>query len=81
MKENVRINTPFIKLEQLLKLTGVSATGGEAKNVIINGGAAVNGEICLERGRKLFGGEEVSVKGDDKIYKVMAGRNGYPDDN
>ena len=33
-KHEVKITTEFIKLEGLLKFSGVAETGGEAKNII-----------------------------------------------
>lgn len=71
-KENIiEIKSPFIKLEQFLKFAGAVSTGGEAKNIINDGLVSVNGEICLMRGKKLFGGEIVSI--NKKKYTV--GRN------
>ena len=46
------INTEFIKLESLLKLTAVCSSGGEAKMVIQDEMISVNGEICTQRGKK-----------------------------
>ncbi|MCL2035890.1 MAG: RNA-binding S4 domain-containing protein [Oscillospiraceae bacterium] len=57
----VFIKPPFIKLEQFLKLSGSVSTGGEAKNLIQDGKVTVNGEVCLMRGKKLFGGEKIRV--------------------
>ena len=59
----VRIETPFIKLEALLKFTGLAGTGGEAKVRIQEGEASVNGEVCLQRGRKLRDGDRVTLGG------------------
>ncbi|MDR2558517.1 MAG: RNA-binding S4 domain-containing protein [Oscillospiraceae bacterium] len=69
--KKIYISPPCIKLEQALKLASLVSSGGEAKLLIQNGEVAVNGEICGQRGKKLFGGEiitfgtekfEVSVK-------------------
>ncbi|MCL2632946.1 MAG: RNA-binding S4 domain-containing protein [Oscillospiraceae bacterium] len=60
----IYIKPPFIKLEQFLKYAGAVSTGGEAKNVIIDGLVCVNDEICLMRGKKLFGGEVVKFEGE-----------------
>jgi ribosome-associated protein len=65
----VEINPPFIKLEQFLKFAGAVLTGGEAKNIINDGLVLVNGEVCLMRGKKLFGGEKVIVKTNEEEYK------------
>jgi len=55
------IDPPFIKLEQLLKFGSLVSSGGEAKIIIQNGEVAVNGEVCKMRGKKLFGGEIITI--------------------
>ena len=65
MKNSVRIDTEFIKLEALLKLTGAVMTGGEAKRVIQMGFVRVNGNICTERGKKIRPGDVVLFNGQD----------------
>lgn len=60
----IKINTPFIKLDQLLKFSGLVSTGGEAKEVILSGLVKVNGEIMLMRGKKIYPGDEVSFNND-----------------
>jgi len=48
----VKINTDYIKLDQLLKLANVVPTGGQAKLMIGEGRVKVNGNVCLQRGEK-----------------------------
>jgi ribosome-associated protein len=69
MKE-IAISTETIRLGQLLKVTGLVGTGGEAKLRIREGEAKVNGEVEVRRGRQLrpgdvveFGGEVLKVAG------------------
>lgn len=57
------ITTEFIKLQDLLKFAGLVETGGEAKERIQGGEVRVNGEICLQRGRKIRPGDEVLFDG------------------
>lgn len=57
----ISIHTPFIKLEQLLKLSGLTDTGGFAKTLIQNGEVSVNGEVCTMRGKKIRNGDRVTV--------------------
>lgn len=59
----ILISTEFIKLEAALKLAGLVSTGGEAKMRILDGEAAVNGEICTQRGKKLRPGDTVTFAG------------------
>ena len=61
--ETIAIHTEFIKLQDLLKFAGSTGTGGEAKNLIQDGQVSVNGEICLQRGKKLRPGDVVSPDG------------------
>lgn len=63
--EIIAITTDFIKLQDLLKLESLTATGGEAKLVIQDGQVCVNGEVCLQRGRKVRPGDIVSFRGLD----------------
>lgn len=60
-KETVAIHTPFIRLDQLLKLSGAAQTGGHAKEIIAAGEAWVNGEACLQRGKKIYPGDRVQL--------------------
>lgn len=69
MKE-IKIQTEFIKLEQLLKFASLVQTGGEAKLLIAQGLVLVNGEICMQRGKKIRHGDKVTF--DDKTYCVLS---------
>lgn len=60
----VPITTEFIKLQDLLKFAGLVETGGEAKERIQAGEALVNGEPCLQRGKKLRPGDRVDFAGE-----------------
>ena len=61
--ENITIETEFIKLDALLKFAALTATGGEAKQVIADGMVAVNGETCTMRGKKCRPGDTVELDG------------------
>ena len=67
MKE-IKIQTEFIKLEQLMKFASMVQTGGEAKMLIAQELVIVNGEICTQRGKKIRPGDEVEFDGE--TYKV-----------
>ena len=62
--ERIAIHTPFIKLDALLKFSAMTGTGGEAKTVISDGLVGVNGEICRQRGKKIYPGDIVSFCGE-----------------
>ena len=62
-EERVKIETPFIKLQDLLKFAGAVETGGEAKIRIQEGEVKVNGQICTMRGKKLYPGDWAELDG------------------
>ena len=66
-EQNVIISTPFIKLDSLLKLTGLCMTGGEAKIRITEGSVLVNGKTCTQRGRKIIPGDQVQCLGQTLV--------------
>lgn len=63
--KQISIHTGFIKLDSLLKFSGAVETGGEAKERIQAGEAQVNGEPCLQRGKKLRPGDTVRFAGEE----------------
>ena len=66
----VVIGTEFIKLESALKLANAVGSGGEAKALIQEGEATVNGEVCTMRGKKLYPGDKFSFMGIDYIITI-----------
>ncbi len=69
----VKIKEEFIKLDSLLKLSGLCSTGGMAKAEINNGFVTVNGEVCLARGKKIR--ETDTVQYQNEIIKVISNGN------
>ena len=67
-EEYVKIETEFIRLQDLLKFAGAVETGGEAKVIIQEGQVKVNGEVCTMRGKKLRPGDRAEL--DGKSYVV-----------
>ena len=63
IKNQVVIQTEFIKLEAAMKLSNAVSSGGEAKNVILDGLVEVNGEVCTMRGKKLRPGDSFAFQG------------------
>lgn len=68
----VVIHTEFIKLEAALKLANAVPSGGMAKNLIAEGEAAVNGEVCTMRGKKLYPGDRVQFLGQTYLICIHA---------
>lgn len=58
--ETITITTEYIRLQDLMKLADMVSSGGEAKQLIQEGQVTVNGETCLQRGRKLRPGDVVA---------------------
>ena len=63
MEEKIKIETPFIRLDALLKFAGAAGTGGEAKLAIQSGEVKVNGEVCTMRGKKVYPGDRAQLDG------------------
>ena len=59
----ITITTEYIKLQDLLKLADLAASGGEAKVAVQDGKVSVNGAVCTMRGRKIRPGDTVSYRG------------------
>ena len=67
----IEITTEYIKLQDLLKLAGLTYTGGEAKVMVQEGLVTVNGEVCTMRGKKIRPGDRVEFEG--KTLEVRYG--------
>ncbi|MBQ1682317.1 MULTISPECIES: RNA-binding S4 domain-containing protein [Agathobacter] len=64
----IREKDEFIKLGQALKKAGVVGSGVDAKFLIQDGQVLLNGQVETQRGKKLYGGEEISYNGE--IIKI-----------
>ncbi|MDO4565695.1 MAG: RNA-binding S4 domain-containing protein [Oscillospiraceae bacterium] len=62
------IKSEYISLSQALKLCGAVLSGGQAKELISEGEVKVNGETCLQRGRKLRPGDVFEASGE--VFEV-----------
>ncbi|GAA2615659.1 RNA-binding S4 domain-containing protein [Dactylosporangium fulvum] len=63
MKE-IEIRGDMIRLGQFLKLANILESGGESKEVILEGEVTVNGEVETRRGRQLHRGDVVRLLGE-----------------
>jgi ribosome-associated protein len=74
MNETFTITTEYIKLDSLLKGVNAVGSGGEAKLVVASGLVAVNNEVELRRGRKLYPGDRVRFGNDEfRVERATAG--------
>lgn len=61
--ETIKIRDDFIKLGQALKLAGLVASGVDAKMEIQEGFVKVNGEVEVQRGKKICPGDVIEYEG------------------
>ena len=64
------IHTEFIKLQDALKYANVVYSGGEAKQLILDGQVTVNGEVCTMRGKKLRPGDRFTFMGQSFLVST-----------
>lgn len=67
MKE-IKINTEYIKLDQLLKFENLVESGSTAKYEILSGKVKVNGNVEYQRGKKIY--KDDIIEYDGIMYKV-----------
>jgi ribosome-associated protein len=60
----------YVELNQLLKLTGVCASGGAGKLLVASGEVSVDGQVELRKTCKIRAGQTVRV--DDLLIRVAA---------
>ena len=63
--EKIKLRDEYIKLGQALKAAGLVGSGVEAKEIILEGLVKVNGEVELQRGKKLHAGDIVLFDGEE----------------
>ena len=63
--ETIKLRGEYIKLGQALKAANLVENGVAAKEYILDGYAKVNGEVCTQRGKKLYKGDKVSFDGEE----------------
>ena len=62
--EVIYLREDYIKLGQALKAAGLVESGVDAKFVIQDGLVKVNGQIEVQRGKKLIAGDVVEFDGE-----------------
>jgi len=60
--EIITIGEEFIRLDNLMKFSGLCNSGGRAKYLIQNGEVKLNGEVCTMRGKKIRPGDKVDYQ-------------------
>ena len=69
-KDTIKISTEYIKLDQLLKLSGIAESGADAKSMIYDEIVRVGDEICTMRGKKIHSGDVVTIEFDDETVEL-----------
>ncbi|MCT4562258.1 MAG: RNA-binding S4 domain-containing protein [Crocinitomicaceae bacterium] len=64
-----KVEGDYIELIQLLKATGIAATGGHAKFIVEDGEVVRNGEVETRKRAKLIPGDKIEI-GDEVIILV-----------
>lgn len=68
--ETIKLRDEYIKLGQALKAAGLVSSGVDAKMVIQDGLVTLNGEVELQRGKKLYENDIFEFQGQQvKIIK------------
>lgn len=67
--EIIKLREEYIKLGQALKAAGLVESGVDAKYAIGNEEVTVNGQVSLQRGKKLVDGDIISYQG--KTIKIV----------
>ena len=68
--ETIKINEEFIRLDNLMKFSGMCNSGGRAKHLIQNGEVKLNGEVCTMRGKKIRPGDKIEYQ--NRMIEVTA---------
>ena len=70
--ETINIRDDYIKLGQALKLAGLVESGVDAKYVIQDGLVKLNGQVEVQRGKKVYIGDIIEFDGNQvKVGKAV----------
>ena len=67
----IPIQTEYIKLDQLLKFSGIAENGADAKDMILDGIVSYNGAVCLQRGKKVRPEDVVQIVFEDETVRIL----------
>jgi ribosome-associated protein len=71
--ETMGLRGSHITLAQALKVAGFASSGGQAKNIVRQGMASVNGIIEHQPGRKLIAGDRFGLGGVECLVTPRQG--------
>lgn len=61
--QDILINKEPVELYKILKFMGMSASGADAKNLVADGMVKVNGQIELQKRKKIVSGDVIEFDG------------------
>lgn len=67
--QTFQLEGDYVELNQLLKLTGIAASGGEGKHLVADGLVTVDGVVELRKTCKIRAGQVVEI--DDETIRVI----------
>jgi ribosome-associated protein len=67
----IELDREHIKLDALIKLAGVTDSGGQAKRMVQAGQVRLNGEPVRERGRKIRSGDRVELDAQPPVHILV----------
>ncbi|MBB4826937.1 ribosome-associated protein [Sporosarcina luteola] len=76
--DNLMIETEFVTLGQVLKMTNAISSGGMAKWFLEENAVYLNGEEERRRGKKLYDGDLVNIPGIGR-FKIVSAASGQAD--
>lgn len=76
--DKLKIDTEFVTLGQVLKMTNAISSGGMAKWFLEENAVFLNGEEERRRGKKLYDGDLVNIPGIGR-FKIVSDTSGQAD--
>lgn len=61
--QDILINKEPVELYKILKFMGMSSSGADAKNLVAEGMVKVNGQIELQKRKKIMAGDVIEFDG------------------
>lgn len=67
---DVAINKEPVELYKILKFEGIVSSGAEAKSAVANGHVRVNGEVELQKRKKIVSGDIIQI-GEEELRIIL----------
>lgn len=67
----VELQKEPVELYKILKFEGLASSGAEAKLVIDDGQVQVNGQVEIQRRKKIMGGDTITFQQQDYTMKLL----------